>query len=102
MKIGFASAALASVLAVTNAGLTINNMRFYDELNRQTMLHGVNIVYKVPPYIPTRTGEITAEDSLTDEDISNLKKWGFNFIRLGVMWEAVERERGVYDDDYLS
>ena len=25
-----------------------------------------------------------------------------NFVRLGVMWEAVERERGVYDDDYLA
>ena len=25
-----------------------------------------------------------------------------NFVRLGVMWEGVERERGVYDDAYLS
>jgi len=25
-----------------------------------------------------------------------------NFVRLGVMWEGVERERGVYDDAYLA
>lgn len=28
--------------------------------------------------------------------------WGFNFVRLGVMWEAVERSPGVYDDEYLA
>ena len=25
-----------------------------------------------------------------------------NFVRLGVMWEAVEREPGVYDHEYLD
>jgi len=25
-----------------------------------------------------------------------------NFVRLGVMWEAVERSPGVYDMDYLN
>lgn len=39
---------------------------------------------------------------MTDKDIQNLKKWGFNHVRLGVMWEAVEREQGVYDDNYLD
>jgi hypothetical protein len=28
--------------------------------------------------------------------------WGFNFVRLGVMWEAVERSPGVYNDTYLE
>lgn len=28
--------------------------------------------------------------------------WGFNFVRLGVMWEAVERSPGVYNETYLD
>jgi endoglycosylceramidase len=39
--------------------------------------------------------------SLSDEDIQNLQDWGVTLIRLGVMWEAVERTPGVYDDAYL-
>lgn len=25
-----------------------------------------------------------------------------NFVRLGVMWEGVEQERGVYNEEYLD
>jgi len=32
----------------------------------------------------------------------NLNKWGINMVRLGVMWEAVERSPGVYDYTYLQ
>lgn len=28
--------------------------------------------------------------------------WGFNLVRLGVMWEAVERTEGVFDMEYLA
>jgi len=52
------------------------------------------------PYIPS-DGAFDAQDSLNDEDIQNLVDWGFNLVRLGVMWEAVERTEGVYDDAYL-
>ena len=31
-----------------------------------------------------------------------MKEWGFNFVRLGVMWEAVERTPGQYDEAYLD
>jgi hypothetical protein len=48
------------------------------------------VVYKVAPYIPS-DGEFDTEDSLNAMDIQNLKKWGMNFVRLGVMWEGVER-----------
>lgn len=65
------------------------------------LFHGVNVVYKVDPYIPSQ-GKFEPQDSLNDEDIQNLADWGFNFVRLGVMWEAVERTEGVYDDVYLS
>jgi endoglycosylceramidase len=64
--------------------------QFIDESGRSVLFHGVNVVYKVAPYIPS-DGAFDAADSLNDEDILNLKNWGFNFVRLGVMWEAVER-----------
>jgi aryl-phospho-beta-D-glucosidase BglC (GH1 family) len=31
-----------------------------------------------------------------------LKKWGFNLVRLGVMWESVEISPGVYNHTYLD
>ena len=39
---------------------------------------------------------------MTDRDIDDLVKWGFNFVRLGVMWEAVEDVRGQYNYTYLD
>lgn len=48
------------------------------------------------------TDQYDSQDSMTDLDIQNLYDWGFNFVRLGVMWEAVERSPGVYDAAYLD
>jgi len=39
---------------------------------------------------------------LTDQDIDDLVDWGFNLVRLGVMWEAVERTPGVFNETYLD
>ena len=77
------------------------NRSFVDAQGRQVIFHGVNVVYKVDPYIPS-SGDFDSQNSLNDEDIANLKKWGMNFVRLGVMWEAVERTEGTYDDAYLD
>ena len=74
---------------------------FVDTSGRAVNFHGVNVVYKIPPYIPS-DGAFDAETSLNDDDIANLVKWGFNFVRLGVMWEAVERVEGQYDETYLN
>lgn len=84
------------------AGISINNAtrHFTDEAGRSVVFHGVNVVYKVYPYIPSQ-GDFDPTLSLNDYDIQNLKDWGMNFVRLGVMWEAIERERGVYNMTYL-
>jgi len=72
-----------------------------DSYGRTVLLHGVNAIYKVDPYIPSE-GAFDPQKSLNSEDIANLKSWGMNFMRLGVMWEGVEREAGVYDMAYLD
>ncbi len=72
-----------------------------DQANRTVLLHGVNVVYKVDPYIPS-SDSFNPELSLTDDEIASLVDWGFNFVRLGVMWEAVERSPGTYNQTYLD
>ena len=72
-----------------------------DPSGRHRIFHGVNVVYKVPPYIPGQ-GDFDSQSSLNDEDIANLKKWGLNFVRLGVMWEGIERQPGQYNASYLT
>ncbi len=72
-----------------------------DQANRTVVLHGVNVVYKVDPYIPS-SDAFNPELSLTDDEIASLVDWGFNFVRLGVMWEAVERSPGTYNQTYLD
>ena len=72
-----------------------------DSFGRTTLLHGVNAIYKIDPYIPSQ-GDFDPQNSLNDEDIANLKKWGMNFVRLGVMWEGVERTEDAFDTAYLD
>ncbi|CAF1626826.1 unnamed protein product, partial [Didymodactylos carnosus] len=62
--------------------------QFVDEYGRVRIFHGVNVVYKVPPYIPQLTG-FTPQDSLSDIDLTNLRKWGFNVVRFYVSWMGV-------------
>ena len=100
--IALSNAALAfSADASARIDIDSGNRTFVDATGRQVLFHGVNVVYKVDPYIPS-IGEFDSQNSLNDEDIVSLKKWGMNFVRLGVMWEAVERTAGAYDDTYLD
>lgn len=95
------AAALGTVAGSPTVWIDSENRVVRDADHRQLLLHGVNVVYKVPPYMPD--GKTwSAQDSLTDSDIADLKSWGFNFVRLGVMWEAVETAPGVYDEAYLA
>ena len=72
-----------------------------DKNNRPSIFHGVNVVYKLPPYIPD-TEKFDPLYSLSKEDIKIMKKLGFNFVRLGIIWESVEKEEGKYDMEYLN
>eukprot|EP01035_Chromulina_nebulosa_P021379 gene21379-27696_t len=94
-----------SIVSSTNAVAKIKvnplNHLFLDEYNRTITFHGVNAVYKIAPWHPNVDG-FDSESSLSDIDAKNLKSWGFNIVRLGVMWPGVEPERNVYNDTYLD
>ena len=74
---------------------------FIDPEGRSLLFHGINVVYKVDPFIPS-DGAFDPDTSLNDDDIALIASLGLNFVRLGVTWEAVERTKGVYDDSYLD
>ena len=66
-----------------------------DAKGRVVILHGVNMVYKRPPYYPAATG-------FGNDDAAFLQRNGFNAVRLGVIYAGVEPGPGAYDDSYLN
>lgn len=46
------SIALLSTALALAGTVTIKNSRFLDDEGRTLLFHGVNMVYKIPPYIP--------------------------------------------------
>ena len=73
-----------------------------DNEGRYSVFHGVNVVVKLPPYLPELDQFDPFMSLNTEYDLEVMKKMGFNMIRLGVIWESVEREPGVYDMEYLD
>ncbi|MCR2823490.1 cellulase family glycosylhydrolase [Lederbergia panacisoli] len=71
-----------------------NGDRFTDKLGRQVVLHGVNMVCK------DRSQNYIG--SWSEKDFEKIKTWGLNVIRLGVIWDGIEPEPGIYDDDYIE
>lgn len=68
---------------------------FTDEKGRVMVMHGTNMVHKLPPYFPQALG-------FGDKDLAFLAENGFNSIRLGFSWAGVETSPGVYDDAYIK
>ncbi len=66
-----------------------------DASGRVVVVHGINMVYKLPPYYPAAAG-------FGDDDAAFLHAIGFNAVRVGVIWKAVEPQPGSYDDSYLA
>jgi endoglycosylceramidase len=82
--------ALSPVLPLAHSGRWIT-----DAKGRVVILHGMNMVYKLPPYSPDAVG-------FGDDDATFLAAEGYNTVRVGVIYKAVEPTPGVYDDAYLS
>lgn len=56
-----------------------------DPEGRKVLLHGVNVVYKLPPYAPS----VTEADGFTQADADLLEDLGFNAVRLGSLFVGV-------------
>lgn len=78
--------------------IRIRGKWFVDDLDRVTMLRGTNAVCKKFPWVPD-----SIENDMTNlTQVSNLKRWGFNVVRLGLMWSGVMPVRDVINQTYLT
>ena len=68
---------------------------------RYAIFHGVNVVVKLPPFIPD-TEKFSPEFSFNDDDIKILKHLGMNLVRLGIIWESIEYSEGQYNYTHLE
>jgi endoglycosylceramidase len=66
-----------------------------DPQGRVLIVHGLNVVNKLAPFTAQGWG-------FGDDDAMFLQAHGFNAVRLGVLWEAVEPQPGVYDAAYVA
>lgn len=74
--------------------LKTEGMRFINEDGAEVILNGINLVCK------------SKEKGYVEPCDESLFKWfhdqGYNIVRMGLIWDGVEPEPGVYDDVYLS
>jgi endoglycosylceramidase len=91
--------ALLSLLALARPGVAAPpghaGRWITDPHGRVLTLHGLNMVYKLAPYEPSATG-------FGADDAAFLARNGFNVVRLGVIYGAVEPSPGAYNDAYLA
>jgi endoglycosylceramidase len=80
----------APVLPLGHSGRWIT-----DGEGRVVVLHGLNMVYKRPPYAPDAIG-------FGGDDAAFLASEGYNTVRLGLIYKAIEPQPGHYNDAYLA
>ena len=99
--VAFATTAAAAAAAVLPISIDVASRNFVDSLGRTRIFHGMNAVYKIAPWFPATTG-FDSTTTLSRIDAKNLKSWGLNLVRLGVMWPGVEPTQGNYNSSYLD
>lgn len=74
--------------------ITIKDASFKDGHGRQVIFNGINMVNK------SKEEQYLFDDS--PETYANLKQWGFNCLRFAIIWDGLEPEPGVYNEQYLQ
>lgn len=69
----------------------VDGSKFRDHLGRELILNGINLIDK-----EASRGYTCA---LTETDFVNVRAWGFNVVRLGIIWDGLEPEPGVYSEE---
>ncbi|KAJ3106657.1 hypothetical protein HDU97_005809 [Phlyctochytrium planicorne] len=108
-----------SSLAGTSGLLKTDGPWWTDTTGRTVMLRGVNVSgsSKLPfsPKVPSHVEDGFFDDTNVsfvgrpfrldeaDEHFARLRRWGFNFLRFNVAWEALEHAGpGIYDYEFMD
>lgn len=75
--------------------LKVEKGQLMDTKGRTVILHGLNEMNKQYPFTPSAIG-------FDERNIRFIKQHGFNAIRLGIFWSAIEPEEGKYNHQYLN
>ena len=83
--------------------IVVDGKRFVDEFGRQRIFNGVNYCDKgeFNGWGAPRTFYLNGNED-TENVVRQLSEKGFNIIRLGVTWAAIEPTPGKYDEDYIN
>jgi endoglycosylceramidase len=95
LGVAAALVAAATAAAAPSAPLGHEGRWITDARGRAVILHGVNMVYKRPPYLPSTTG-------FGADDARFLARHGFNNVRLGIIYAGVEPQPGAYSAAYIK
>lgn len=78
--------------------ISVNGKKFIDEHGRERIFNGINVCDK------GAVGKTEREYSNCWNDFvyEGLNSWGFNIIRFGITWDAIEHKKGKYNDEYID
>ncbi|MDR1734568.1 MAG: cellulase family glycosylhydrolase [Oscillospiraceae bacterium] len=79
--------------------ISTKGMAFTDQYGRTRILRGLNYKHHV---ITSQKPEEAALPDLDETFFRDCREAGFNCLRLGVMWENLEPEKGQYNETYLA
>jgi hypothetical protein len=88
------------VAAAPRGILRADDGRISDGYGNTVLLRGVNVNQLVDFYQPRP--EVPATEPLTEADFAQIASYGFNVVRLGLSWSALEPQRGELDQTYLQ
>ncbi|MBX7256301.1 MAG: cellulase family glycosylhydrolase [Candidatus Hydrogenedentes bacterium] len=74
--------------------VSVKDGAFIDSEGRQLLLHGMAVISKDP--------KENYQSWHGPEDFAQMRRWGMNCIRLGIIWDGLEPEPGKFDEEYLK